>query len=397
MSGQADSLSITRDRPALLRLLINGTMWSFLGVLLTVAFFYWTQYRNPFDFEITIDDEVNLVQVRDRIADLEIKYKNEDILNTPKVLKVLRVTLRNSGQTILQNQYDQTEQFGLVFKNAEVLDASVTDSNAEYLKTHFLPKTWSKTASGRDPEKSAPQASMLRLEKAIFEKGKYITLKVFLLQERNESAVISVLGKIANIDRMTVKRSLPGEEKQGVPRLPIVSFLVGYVGMIAGTFSFVFLFEAYIDKKYWRERRRKLRDFLNTHKNLTTEQRAIIAAYRSRGRYTLSEIVRRLAAGDEVLNLRDYYREQIRGFTRGPWRFIAFIRLLEPLFQPTVISKEIFLRDGVTVTFNPHNEKFIRVFFTAMGVIREDSEPPTSNTAELAVPPDQNRVEEKRG
>ena len=103
MTDQSEQ-PIPRDKPALLRLLINGTIWSFVGVILTVMFFYWSQYRNPFDFRITLDDEVDLVEVRERIEDLKIKYKNEDILNAPKALKMLRVTIRNSGQTILQNQ-----------------------------------------------------------------------------------------------------------------------------------------------------------------------------------------------------------------------------------------------------------------------------------------------------
>ncbi len=379
MTEQTDP-SAARSRSVLLKILINGTIWSLLGVILAVVFFYWTQYRNPFDFEITIDDEVNLVQVHDRIADLAIRYKNEDILNTSRVLKVLRITLRNLGQTILQNQYDQSEQFGLVFKDAEVLDATVMDSNAEYLRTHLLPKTSSKAALSSGNSQGSPmQVGALRLEKAIFEKGKFATLKVFLLQQRDEPVIALASGKIANIDSLIVRRSLPGQRKQAIPIAPIATFVAVYAGTIAA----IITFSRYISIRTRGFRNRKAREFLKTHKNLTLEQKAIVQVYQQRWSRLLSDVVRHLGAGDEPLDLQAFFDRAVLRVKSTPRKVVISSWLLLTI-ESASVPREVFIRDGTVIRFDPENEKFIREFFATVGLIRKGVESPTPPHLESA-------------
>jgi hypothetical protein len=350
------------------RTLINGSMWSFVGVALTVAFFYWSVYRNPFSFQITVDDEFDLVDVRERIEDLQILYKSEDILNTPKAVKVLRLTLRNAGETILPSHYDETEPFGLRFPNASVLNAYITDSNSNYLKAHLLRERNAKpVVSGQYTEQ--PSSADLPLEKVIFEKGKFATMKIYLLQEKKEPINVQPMGKIANIEELHAQRRQPEERPQAL--VPVLSFLAAYVGMILAPVTMIWVLGA----RSSRRRRARLRAFLGSYPVLSADEQAIVDAYRRRWSGVLSRLVRRLAAGDDVIDVRDSLKDEIAALFRD--RPFPFRLLIPPSLryvsagEPTGLPREIFVREGTSVRFNPHNEAFVREFFRAMGTIPE--------------------------
>ena len=93
---------MSNDSNSIMKTILNGSAWSFIGVLLAGAFFYWQEYRNPFDFRMELIDEFNLVEVKEKISDLKIIYKNEDILENEKEIKVIRFRISNQGDTILQ-------------------------------------------------------------------------------------------------------------------------------------------------------------------------------------------------------------------------------------------------------------------------------------------------------
>jgi hypothetical protein len=114
---------MSKHSNSIIRTIISGSAWSFIGVLVAAAFFYWQEYRNPFEFRIELRDEFNLVEIREKISNLKILYENDDILESQKEIKVVRLELINEGETILQSYYDQLEPFGLRFSNAKILDA----------------------------------------------------------------------------------------------------------------------------------------------------------------------------------------------------------------------------------------------------------------------------------
>ena len=91
--------------------IVNASAWSFVGVLVTAAVFVFVEYRNPFDFRIELIDEFNLVEVKEKISDLKILYEDDDILESQKEIKVIRINLSNNGETILQSYYDSTRTF----------------------------------------------------------------------------------------------------------------------------------------------------------------------------------------------------------------------------------------------------------------------------------------------
>lgn len=161
---------------SILKTIITGSAWSFIGVLLAVGFFSWKEYENPFQFRIEIVDEFNLVEVREQIEDLKIIYKNEDILTSNKQIKVIRITFRNIGETILQQYYDQLEPFGLRFEQAKILNVEVTNSNSQDIKKKILPAKVKQNMNLNENDEFTYDE--LILSKVIFEEGKYVTFKI---------------------------------------------------------------------------------------------------------------------------------------------------------------------------------------------------------------------------
>jgi len=108
------------DWSKILRVIIGGTAWSFVGVIIAVLFFYWTEYRNPFDFKIVVESEVNLFEVKEKIEALRILYEN-DLLCSGKEIRIVNLLLKNDGNTILQQYYDEKQPFGVRFENSVIL------------------------------------------------------------------------------------------------------------------------------------------------------------------------------------------------------------------------------------------------------------------------------------
>jgi hypothetical protein len=122
----------------ILKIFVNWKAWSFVGVLLTIALFGWDRYRNSPDLEIIVQDEINLIEIRERIESLEIRYQGKDLLDSKKEIKIITVSILNEGQTILQQYYDQMHPFGLRVADSIILRIEVVDSNSEYLRDNIL-------------------------------------------------------------------------------------------------------------------------------------------------------------------------------------------------------------------------------------------------------------------
>ncbi|NQY07842.1 MAG: hypothetical protein HRT68_16995, partial [Flavobacteriaceae bacterium] len=160
-----------------MKTIVSGSAWSFIGVILAASFFYWQEYRNPFDFRIELIDEFKLIEVKEKISDLKVIYKNEDILENEKEIKVIRFRISNLGDTILQTYYDQLEPFGIDFGKAKVLNVETISSNSDDLRRKLIKNFLA------DPEKDTSQ---VLFSKVIFESGDTILFKVTLLQVASE-------------------------------------------------------------------------------------------------------------------------------------------------------------------------------------------------------------------
>lgn len=364
------------DRSSVLRFFLNGALWSFIGVCFTIAFFYWSGKRNSFRFTISLDDVQNLVEVRERIPDLKILYRSQDILELKRNIRIARITLRNEGATLLQQYYDVLEPFGLRFPAATILDYDMVDSNSDYLREHLLAAEEKLTVQDKQHEREIEtEPNFIPLQKVIFEEGRYATLRVYLLQDQAEQRLtVEPVGKLANIDALRV--TAPQSEKEG-PRIPVfvLAFGSAYVGIIAAMFSLVGVITL-IGKS---SKKHKINHFVSKHSALSPVQSAIVSVYRNRWDPTLGRILRGCARGDRVFDLRKDLRDQIGAVTRkGTFLNLARMVLMPSfairLFHPRLLPRELFTCEGTEVTLNQENRDFILSFFASVGEIEEQQE-----------------------
>ena len=189
---------------------LKSAFWSFIGVLLTVFFFF--LQKSTYDLSIIIDSVINLIEVRELIPNLEISYKGEDILKNNKEIKIVLLTIRNEGKVIHQDYYDKYKPFGIKFKDSIILSTEIKESNCDYLKDNILQQPIvfedsddNEAKTVNDYQQNLPKEDELFLSKLIIEKGKYITFKLYLLCPADTELVrISFIGKIANIDKVKI-------------------------------------------------------------------------------------------------------------------------------------------------------------------------------------------------
>ena len=407
MTDNGEITDMKSRSAAVARFFLGGAIWSFLGVLVTLLVFYLAERKNAYSFEITIDDEIDLVEVRERIEDLQILYKNQDLLDSQKAIKLLQITLRNLGKTIVQTQYDESRPFGLFFPGAIILRADVLASNSDYLKTGLLPEEDESSATRPAgpfdmlmPEKAASADARLKsalgrarspgtleLQKLIFEKGKYVTLKVFLLLERSEDPVtVKTKGKIAHIDNLSVKRAPASVDAKPGSFAPSIGMLLAVYGGFLGFFVTGASLSALHKLRTNRERSRRIEAF-RQDRVLSAVEDAIIGIYDNSWDSRYPRLLQSLVKGDGVLNLESFSTERAGNFKQFLSLYLSLFRsITSPStfrgFGPISLPAEIFSQDGVHISLNKENEGFVREFFTEVGILKRETaieKEPSSN------------------
>ena len=194
---------------------LKHASWSFIGIIITIiiTIIIFHLSKVHYDFQITIDSEINLVEVRENIEGLEIFFKGEDILKSNKEIKIIILTMRNKGETILQDYFDINQPFGLKFHNTTLLSAEIKNSNSVYLENSIFEQSIIITNNDIEVDNNQfnpklPKSNELFLSKIIFDKEKFITFKIYLLCPANsESTQISFIGKIANIEEIRISKN----------------------------------------------------------------------------------------------------------------------------------------------------------------------------------------------
>lgn len=334
---------MSNDSNSIGRTILTGSAWSFIGVLLAAAFFYWQEYRNPFEFRIELIDEFNLVEVKEKINDLKILYKNEDILESQKEIKVIRLNLNNSGKTILQSYYDQLEPFGLRFSNSKILDAEVTSTNSKNLKEKLIEGFSLQTETEYDD---------LLFSKVIFDQGNYATLKVTLLQPANQELIVIPLGKIANIKALEVIRVKEEGDESVSPGWYIIGGYLGFVFLFVGIIFIIDFFET-------RTKKKKINNYREKHGEFSEQEDEIVKLYMEFN-YRMENLMSGILANDYVLDFKDIIKKQQPSsisklmFSSSHSRRIQFQRL----------PKAVFNVEGATISLNAKNSDFVKSFFS---------------------------------
>ena len=85
----------------------------------------------------------------------------------------------------------------------------------------------------------------------------------------------------------------------------------------------------------------------------------------------LTKLIRSILDGIDNLDLESYREELINLMLRNPTRIFLQRDVFEYFFEPTLLPKEIFIRDDNTIKLNPTNIDFLLQFFSDAGVIKK--------------------------
>ena len=158
-------------------------------VALLIAFLDFQEQRPEVTIE-TISD-TNVLDLRRSLQDLSIEFRGQDVQKQNLNLRIVTINVVNSGEIdILQSHFDQDVDWGIVFKNGEVIEARLVDASSEYLRSRVVPQQLG--------------VNTVAFPKVIFERDSVFAIEVLLLHPKDDVPIISPVGKIAGIDKMTV-------------------------------------------------------------------------------------------------------------------------------------------------------------------------------------------------
>ena len=137
--------------------------------------------------------EIDVLDVRTPVEDLQITFQDEDIQGENLNLRIYAMRVVNNGEVdILQTQYDQDEVWGLQVVNGRVIEARLVESSSSYLSNKANPHVIGE--------------EIVEFDKAIVEKGQFFAFNMLVVHPKDVTPGIIPLGKIAGIEEIVVTR-----------------------------------------------------------------------------------------------------------------------------------------------------------------------------------------------
>lgn len=179
----------------LLETIENKVYWGIVGTLLTIAFgaiglyTYFHEPKPSLLFEII--NESNVLDVHKSLENLTIFFDNENIQKKNLNLRIITIQISNNGEVdILQSYYDQKIKWGFSVNKGKIINgARIVNSNSDYLKNNISPKIIN--------------GNTVELEKVILEKGKFISIEILVIHNKDTFPEINYIGKIVGIEAIT--------------------------------------------------------------------------------------------------------------------------------------------------------------------------------------------------
>lgn len=162
---------------------------SYSIAIISVTLYFFPKVTNP-KLDIIITDFTDVYTIQKPIDGLSIKYFERDLKEDSLNLKILRIKLiNNSRNNILTSHYDPNVSFGINFKNTTILGFNIVNFNDTYLKDNIF---------------NSIDGNVLRFNKILFDSKRYVEFEVHILYNINKETTISVFGKIAGVDKLTI-------------------------------------------------------------------------------------------------------------------------------------------------------------------------------------------------
>ncbi|MCL6101918.1 MAG: hypothetical protein M1292_05425 [Bacteroidetes bacterium] len=276
--------------------------WSFLGFLLALIFGGITIYssflvdKSP-DLNFIILSNVKVLDINANVRELDIIYKNENIIKQDKNLSILTVKIENTSDLdILSNYYDPHNPLGIEVENATIVEKpEIIDASTNYLKQNV-------EINQND------SLNFMTFSNVIIDKRQYFSVKILLLHKSNEKPIIKPIGKIAGIENIDVinladviKISFWNRLLQGSVGIHLLRFLI-YIILLIIVLVLIFLPQSLIGEAIRTRKRKKLVLKYREGKKLESSEETdfLFDSYISKSKTYLTEVQRYFRNKEEL-------------------------------------------------------------------------------------------------
>jgi hypothetical protein len=276
--------------------------WSFLGFVIAIIFGGITIYstflvdKSP-DLDITILSDIKVLDINANVQELNIIYKNENIIEHGKNLSIITLKIENSSDLdILNSYYDPRNPLGIMIENATIVEKpEIIDASNQYLRQNI-------EINQKD------SSDLFTFTSIIIDKHQYFHVKLLLLHKSDKKPVIKPVGKIAGIERIEVinqaneiKSSFWKKLIQGNILIHAARFF-SYVFLIVILLVVIFIPQSLISDAISTKKRRKLVLKYRNGKKIESSEETdfLFELYINKSKTYLTEIQRYFRNRDEL-------------------------------------------------------------------------------------------------
>lgn len=242
-------------------------------------------YKDRIGIEFEILSEVNVLDVNEKIENLDIFYNGESLSAQNGNLKIVNLKIKNFGQkNISQTHYDDNELLGFIIYNGKLIKKpEILESGSDYLKDNFFI--------------NIIDENQVRFSKFIFDSGDYIVLKILVFHDINNNPLITPLGKISGVKDIKLYYLSDSEETFVNKHFGgdiLVQIIRGVSYFLIVTLMLILIF-MFVDKISNIKERRKRKIIVKEFKNINTyinglEQNKIINKFIKDGFFELKSM-----------------------------------------------------------------------------------------------------------
>ena len=162
-------------------------IWGFILVFVALSTIYYQFiYEKQPDIFSQIISKINVLDIHEPLKDLQILFQGDNIQEKNLNLRIFTIRIENTGEIdILQNHFDQSDNWGIKVENARIIETRLVSSNSEYIKNNLSPQI--------------QEDNIVKFNKIIFDQNDYFTIELLVLHDKNNPPRLYQTGKIAGI------------------------------------------------------------------------------------------------------------------------------------------------------------------------------------------------------
>jgi hypothetical protein len=280
--------------------------WSFLGFVIGIIGIALALYvssiqdNNP-KIKFDILTNTNVIDLKEDVSKLELKYNGNTIGKDNHTLKILTLKIINNGsKNILKSDYDSENPLGFYLKYADIIETpQLISASSNYLFDNI------KVSSATKNEYT--------FSTVIIEKEEYFIVKILTLCEKNKNPEIIPIGKIAGVRNISVEESYHNNvNKKSIWHQVIDgTIFIHILRLIFYVFSFIIIILIIVvpaiaisEKNEKRKKNKFIKKFKNSEKYVDNElNNSLLKFYMEFSGYSLLLLKKILKNKDKLIKL----------------------------------------------------------------------------------------------